>query len=137
MSKDLDKWTKSHDGGRRYGVMTTNISECFNGVLKGAHGLPIVAMVEFTLCKLIAYFHNRHKQITSDISRGKVQSDYAMEIYNKNVQKTVGHTLRHFNHQTGDIKWLPYTTTIEVKGETTVMKCKYLLEHVVTESGKT
>ena len=48
MSEDLDKWTQPHDGGRRYGAMTTNISECFNGVLKGARGLPIAAMVEFT-----------------------------------------------------------------------------------------
>ena len=35
------------------------------------------------------------------------------------------------------IKWLPRTTTIEVEGETIVMKCMYLLEHVVVESGKT
>ena len=45
MSEDLDKWTQSHDGGRRYEVVTTNISEVFNGVLKGARGLPITAMV--------------------------------------------------------------------------------------------
>ena len=35
------------------------------------------------------------------------------------------------------IKWLPRITTIEVEGEITVMKCMYLLEHVVAESGKT
>ena len=80
MNEDLDKWTQSHDGGRRYGVMTTNISECFNGVLKDTHGLPIVAMVKFTWCKLVAYFHDRHKEITSDLFQGKVWSDYAMEI---------------------------------------------------------
>ena len=81
--------------------MTTNISECFNGVLKGARGLPIAAMVEFTWCKLVAYFHDRHKQITSDRSQGKVWSDYAMGIYTKNAQKISGHTLRNFNHETG------------------------------------
>ena len=48
MKEDLDMWTQLHDGGYRYGAMTTNVSECFNGVLKGAHGLPITAMVEFT-----------------------------------------------------------------------------------------
>ena len=48
MSENLDKWTQSHDSGRRYGAMTTNIFECFNGVLKGAHGFSIAAMVEFT-----------------------------------------------------------------------------------------
>ena len=31
MSENLEKWTQSHDGGRRFGPMTTNISECFNG----------------------------------------------------------------------------------------------------------
>ena len=58
MSEDLNKWTQSHDGGRRYGAMTANISECFNRVLKSACGLPIAAMVEFTWCKLVAYFHD-------------------------------------------------------------------------------
>ena len=58
MSEDLDKWTQSRDGGRHYGAMTTNISECFNGVHKDARGLPITIMVEFTWCKLVAYFHD-------------------------------------------------------------------------------
>ena len=48
MSESMDMWTQSHDGGRRFGEMTTNLSECFNGVLKGARGLPITALVEFT-----------------------------------------------------------------------------------------
>ena len=48
MKEDLDMWTQLHDGGYRYRAMTTNVSECFNGVLKGARGLPIIAMVEFT-----------------------------------------------------------------------------------------
>ena len=87
MSEDLDKWTQSYDDGRRYEVMTTNIFKCFNGVLKDARSLPIAAMVEFTWCKLIAYFHDRHKEIISGLSQGKVWSDYAMGIYTKNAQK--------------------------------------------------
>ena len=55
MKEDLDKWTQLHDGGYRYGAMTTNVSECFNGVLKGACDLTIAALVEFTHCKLVAY----------------------------------------------------------------------------------
>ncbi|KAK4388085.1 hypothetical protein Sango_2415100 [Sesamum angolense] len=30
-----EKWTASHDGGWRCGILTTNMSECINGVLKG------------------------------------------------------------------------------------------------------
>ena len=41
----LEKWILSHDGGRRYEIMTTNMFEVFNGVLKGAHNLPITALV--------------------------------------------------------------------------------------------
>ena len=101
MSEDLEKWTQSHDGGRHYEKMTTNISECFNGVLKGACGLPIAAMVKFTWCKLVAYFHDRHKEISSNLSQGNVWSDYAMGIYTKNVHKALGHTMRAYNHETG------------------------------------
>ena len=53
MSGSVDMWTQSHDGGRCFGAMTTNISECFNGVLKGARGLPTAALVEFTWNKLV------------------------------------------------------------------------------------
>ena len=39
----LEKWALSHDGGRRYGLMTTNMSEVFNSVLRGAQSLPVIA----------------------------------------------------------------------------------------------
>ena len=50
---------------------------------------------------LVAYFHDRHKEITFDLSQGKVWSDYAMGIYTKNAKKIAGHTLRNFNHEIG------------------------------------
>ena len=62
INESVDMWTQSHDGGRRFGAMTTNISECFNGVLKGARGLPIAALIKFTWSKLVQYFHDRHKE---------------------------------------------------------------------------
>ena len=41
----LQLWALSHDGGRRYGIMTTNMSEVFNSVLKGARSLPFTTLV--------------------------------------------------------------------------------------------
>ena len=35
-------WALSHNGGRIYGIMTTNMSEVFNSVLKGARSLPFM-----------------------------------------------------------------------------------------------
>ncbi|KAL0403351.1 UNVERIFIED_CONTAM: hypothetical protein Sradi_1975900 [Sesamum radiatum] len=45
-----EKWTASHDGGWRTGILTTNMSECINGVLKGARRLPLTAIVEINTC---------------------------------------------------------------------------------------
>ena len=41
----LEKWVLSHDGGRRYGTITTNMSKVFHAVLKGAGNLPITTLV--------------------------------------------------------------------------------------------
>ena len=41
----LEKWALSHDGGQRYEIMTINMFEVFNGVLKGARNLLITALV--------------------------------------------------------------------------------------------
>ncbi|KAI5675971.1 hypothetical protein M9H77_06921 [Catharanthus roseus] len=41
MKLDAEKWTLLHDGGHRYGIMTTNISEALNSVLKKARFLRI------------------------------------------------------------------------------------------------
>ncbi|XP_070002522.1 uncharacterized protein [Nicotiana sylvestris] len=42
---ELDKWTLHADGGRLWGILTTNVLESFNGLLKSAHGLHVTAMV--------------------------------------------------------------------------------------------
>ena len=51
----LEKWALSHDGGQRYGIMTTNMSEVFNGVLKGAHNLSITALVQLTFYRVNSF----------------------------------------------------------------------------------
>ena len=46
----------SHDGGQRYEIMTTNISEVFNNVFKGALSLAIIALVQLAFFRLNSYF---------------------------------------------------------------------------------
>ena len=55
-------WALSHDGGRRYGIMTTNMLEVFNSVLKGARSLPLTALVQLTFSRLNSYFVARREQ---------------------------------------------------------------------------
>ena len=58
----FEKWALSHDGGQRYGIMTTNMSTVFNSVLKGARSLPITALVQLTFFRLNNYFVARTEQ---------------------------------------------------------------------------
>ena len=58
----LELWALSHDGGRRYGIMTTNMSEVFNSDLKGARNSPIPVLVQLTFFRLNSYFVARREQ---------------------------------------------------------------------------
>jgi hypothetical protein len=54
------KWALAHDeGGARFGQRSTNMVECFNGVMKGARSLPVTSLAEFTWYKLVSYFSER------------------------------------------------------------------------------
>ena len=62
----LEIWVLSHDGGRRYGIMTTNMSEVFNSVLKGARSLPITTLVRLTFFHLNSYFVQEGNKVLID-----------------------------------------------------------------------
>jgi ribosome-associated toxin RatA of RatAB toxin-antitoxin module len=57
---EKSKWALTFDeGDSRYGIMTTNISEVFNFVLKGIHSLSVSGIVDYTFHKCNKYFINR------------------------------------------------------------------------------
>ena len=58
----LEKWALSHDGRRRYGIMTTNMFKVFNSVFKGALSLLLTALVQLTFFRLNSYFIARMEQ---------------------------------------------------------------------------
>ncbi|KAF7814527.1 uncharacterized protein G2W53_028496 [Senna tora] len=60
------KWALAYEEGRRYSHMTTNLTECMNGVLKGVHCLPVTALVQAT------FFNNRRQQVQTQINAGHV-----------------------------------------------------------------
>ncbi|KAI5661993.1 hypothetical protein M9H77_21316 [Catharanthus roseus] len=62
MKLDPEKWTLLHDGGHRHDIMTTNISEALNRVLKKARVLPLKAPVELIFNKLVKYFHQHREE---------------------------------------------------------------------------
>ncbi|XP_043812733.1 uncharacterized protein LOC110615378 [Manihot esculenta] len=97
---NLEKWTRSHDGGQRYGVMTTNMAESLNGMMKGFRALPITAMVEKIFFQCVHYFDTRRTTFLDQQSRGYVFSQYCSDTLRANAIKANGHRVRRFNSQT-------------------------------------
>jgi hypothetical protein len=69
---EKSKWTFAFDeGGSRYGIMTTNISEVFNFVLKGIHSLPISGIMDYTFHKCNEYFVSRWEKVRQSLAKGE------------------------------------------------------------------
>ncbi|XP_058003986.1 uncharacterized protein LOC131180652 [Hevea brasiliensis] len=66
----LEKWTRSYDGWKRYGSMTTNTVEFVNGILKGIRALPITAMVEKIFFQCVDYFDTRCTTLREQLQMG-------------------------------------------------------------------
>ncbi|KAI5652870.1 hypothetical protein M9H77_30057 [Catharanthus roseus] len=97
MYLDAEKWTLLHDGGHRYGIMTINISEALNSVLKKARVLSLKPLVELIFNKLVKYFH-QHQGIYM------VRSPIRVSGTGNNV-----YTLRLNNKFCSYGKWQTYT----------------------------
>ncbi|CAI9294106.1 unnamed protein product [Lactuca saligna] len=97
----LDRWALAHDGGRRYGLLTTNLSDIFNSVLKGARFLPITTCVQLTFYRLVHYFEVRRPLGSSAQANGDA---YTPQVVVKQValmSKASAHSLRSFNREKG------------------------------------
>ncbi|KAL0287027.1 UNVERIFIED_CONTAM: hypothetical protein Sradi_7133400 [Sesamum radiatum] len=93
-----EKWTASHDGGWRCGILTTNMSECINGVLKGARRLPVSALVEITLEHTVHYFHVRVIKGKKMLQNNQLWTDFACKMFISWQQKAVEHTVTKYSH---------------------------------------
>ncbi|XP_027071759.1 uncharacterized protein [Coffea arabica] len=56
-----EKWCLTHNDGRRWGILTTNISENYNNVMRGARHLPIRACIDMTFHWTVALFKTRRE----------------------------------------------------------------------------
>ncbi|CAL9021589.1 unnamed protein product [Prunus brigantina] len=59
-SARLHKWSRAHMDGRRYNVMTINIAESINSVLRFARMLPMVHLIDEIINLLVKWFSKRH-----------------------------------------------------------------------------
>ncbi|KAL0294490.1 UNVERIFIED_CONTAM: hypothetical protein Sradi_6885300 [Sesamum radiatum] len=74
------------------------MSECINGVLKGARRLPLTAIVEITLARTVNYFVTRERRSHAMVANG-LWTDFAYKMFNQWHQKSIDHTVTKYNHR--------------------------------------
>jgi len=77
-----EKWALLFDeGGARYGLMTTNLAEVYNWVLRGVRSLPLVGIVEFFLYRTCEYFRDRYAVAQKDMVDNRKVYGYKVTKY--------------------------------------------------------
>ncbi|XP_047267420.1 uncharacterized protein LOC124897876 [Capsicum annuum] len=96
MNIDLEKRTIHKDNGRRWGMLITNSSESFNGMLKSARGLPVTAMVKMPYSMIVDRFVQRSKyakQLLTDKQKWMPNPFKKFEEYRK---KASMHSIQNY-----------------------------------------
>jgi hypothetical protein len=69
---EISKWALAFgEGGSRYGVMTTKISDVFNFILKGIRSLPVSGIMDYTFHKCNEYFISRWEKACNSLANGE------------------------------------------------------------------
>ncbi|XP_057734846.1 uncharacterized protein LOC130950361 [Arachis stenosperma] len=79
-----DLWLQHCDEDRRYGHMTTNLSECINVVLKETGNLPVAAIVRATYERLQQLFVCRGRETHAQLQGGQIYSQWLLTSIDKN-----------------------------------------------------
>ncbi|MED6135639.1 hypothetical protein PIB30_117876 [Stylosanthes scabra] len=82
------KWLQHRDEGRRYGHMTTHLSQCYNAVLKGTCDIPVCAIVKCTYHRLNALFIILGQEAQAQISAGQIFSKFLLKAIQANRSGT-------------------------------------------------
>ena len=81
-----EKWTQHCDEGRRFGHVTTNLSECINSILKGTCNLLIIALVKSTYFRLVKLFVRKGQEAEAQLVTGQVFSQASIRAIEINKQ---------------------------------------------------
>nr|CAN72488.1 hypothetical protein VITISV_020886 [Vitis vinifera] len=116
----FEKWALSHDRGRIYDIMTTNMSEVFNSVLKRARSLPVTVLVQLKFFRLNSYFVLRREQGANQLASNEEHTSYVDAKIKTNVVKAGSHEIVLYDHIQGQfhVKTSKGTKSISIGGRT-------------------
>ena len=93
-----EKWTLAYDiEGRRYGHITTNLSECINKVLKDCRNISITALVKSTYSRCQKYFFDRDRHAQRQLNEGQVYCSKIVKELRQNQEQACSHIVRVYD----------------------------------------
>lgn len=113
MSIGLHQWTRSHCDGDRYNIMTSNVAESLNAVLKEAREMPLVSILEYIRGTLMSWFTNRRDKA---MHHARPLTPKVEEIVNKNYERSTAYEVLKINKDIYEIKtptWLSYVVDLQ------------------------
>ncbi|XP_020876453.1 uncharacterized protein LOC110227218 [Arabidopsis lyrata subsp. lyrata] len=101
MSIGLEHWTRSHSYGERFNIMTSNVAESLNAVLKEARELPIVSTLEYIRGTLMTWFEKRREKATQ---HDKALTPKVEEIVQRNYERSTSYEVTKINNEQYEVK---------------------------------
>ena len=121
---EFEKWSRAHFQGNMYEVMTTNIVETVNNMMKVAIEYPITASVDFVLYMMGQWFFERRRDSLNMI--GKIISKREALIKNR-WDNTGSLKSRQLNENEYHVVCEDLNTIINLRSK----RCKYKVFEVV------
>ena len=79
----LHRWARAHFPSRRYDLLTTNIAENMNSLLRHARSLPIIPLVDYIRSHVQRWFYERREQAAA---RDAILTPAAQAIIDKQLE---------------------------------------------------
>ena len=98
----LERWSLLRDThGARYGVMTTNLAETYNFVLRGNRALPLTAIVEDIFYGTVKYFRDRRQKAEQHMLNNPITRycERIMKYMEEKMEKARSHTVVPIGNQ--------------------------------------
>lgn len=80
-------WTRSQFEGNRYNIMTSNVAETWNSVLREAREYPILSLIEYIRAKLMSWFAARRQLQRGD---DKILTPHVDDLVASNFERSGG-----------------------------------------------
>ncbi|CAE5986636.1 unnamed protein product [Arabidopsis arenosa] len=101
MAIGWEHWTRSHCNGDRYNIMTSNVAESLNAVLKEARELPIVSTLEFIRGTLMTWFSKRREAATNHT---EPMTPKVEEMVLRNYERSTSYEVIRINSELYEVK---------------------------------